>query len=125
MRDGIQVGPGRRKPDREYELQVRCSDKVSVSGFHQGQQACRLHQQAGYKTASLPHRRMQKISCHSGRRPYKRFPRYARYLYKCMAGADHHRAHGGRNRALLALAEKCQNRQNRPIPGDRVSSLRC
>jgi hypothetical protein len=73
MRDGIQVGPGRGKPDRECELRVRNSVEVSVSGFYQGQQAYRLHQQAGYKTASLPRCRMQKIPCHSGGRPYKRF----------------------------------------------------
>lgn len=72
MRDGIQVEPGRGKPDKERELRVRCSDEVSVSGFHQGQQACRLHQQAGYKTASLPRCRMQK-TLYSGRRPYKDF----------------------------------------------------
>jgi len=72
MRDGIQVGPGWRKPDREHELRVRCSDKVSVSGFHQGQQAYRLHQQAGYKTASLPTAKC-KIYLYSGRRPYKDF----------------------------------------------------
>lgn len=72
MRDGIQVGPGRGKPDKESELRVRNSDEVSVSGFHQGQQACRLHQQAGYKTASLPTAKC-KIYLYSGRRPYKRF----------------------------------------------------
>lgn len=82
MRDGIQVGPGRGKPDRERELRVRCSDEVTVSGFHQGQQACRLHQQAGYKAASLPRCRMQKIPCHSGRRPYKGFPSLANQKYE-------------------------------------------
>lgn len=72
--DGRQVGPGRGKPDREGELRVRHSDEDPASGFHQGQQACRLRKQAGYKTASLPRIPDAKITCHSGRRPYKRFP---------------------------------------------------
>lgn len=78
MRDGIQVGPGWGKPDRERELRVRCSDEGLVSGFHQGQQAYRLQQQAGYKTASLPTAKC-KIYLYSGRRPYKRLPRLCRH----------------------------------------------
>lgn len=43
-------------------FQVRCSDEDLVSEFHQGQQAYRLHQQAGYKTATL------RAGVHAGRR---------------------------------------------------------
>jgi hypothetical protein len=67
-----QVGPQERKPECCSELRARQGDKGVLGEFHQGPQTDSICNKAGYKTAAdLRFTKTRKISCLTGRRPYK------------------------------------------------------